>query len=501
MGRKSASYVGIVKTAVIYKVLIASPGDVSEERDAVREAIDAWNSAHSDSYGVYLRPVRWELDATPEMGGRPQEIVNRQIVEGSDILIGVFWTRLGTPTGEAESGTAEEVERFRSAGKPVLLYFSHREIDPSEIAQEQYAALLRYREKCEAQGLISAFRSVGELREQLQGHITKTVARLRRASSGPQRAGPLTAESASAGGVDGLELALASSDRSAASRFHRFTLSVCRELEETRPDFGQFGEIDEAVLQQIDAGAPVSARFAQAADVAAGYDFTQGLSILYKSFGQMLGLTHLPDGFSGPYHELQFDGFRFLLYEMFVSLIAVLVKAEKWTYLAEVLSNQLFDESEDRGGYKPFARLNYKIASLDDIRNRRLELNRRSVVADLLKQRFVNRPDMPVNHSEFMSADYFLFLRTVCSPDDLPPPRVWRPHSCLYLRAAPQFVRKCESRAYLETFTKAVGVDDARTLVQRLHERHQLFAPCFPPEGFADSPLEGYDLARLGSIP
>jgi hypothetical protein len=39
-------------------------------------------------------------------------------------LIGVFWTRVGTPTGIAESGTLEEIERVAAEGKLVMLYFS-----------------------------------------------------------------------------------------------------------------------------------------------------------------------------------------------------------------------------------------------------------------------------------------------------------------------------------------------------------------------------------------
>ena len=43
----------------------------------------------------------------PQMGDRPQELINKQLVGHCDLLIGSFWTRLGTPTGRAESGTAE----------------------------------------------------------------------------------------------------------------------------------------------------------------------------------------------------------------------------------------------------------------------------------------------------------------------------------------------------------------------------------------------------------
>jgi hypothetical protein len=39
----------------------------------------------------------------------------------------MFWTKLGTATGVAASGTVEEIDRFVAAGKPAMLYFSPAE--------------------------------------------------------------------------------------------------------------------------------------------------------------------------------------------------------------------------------------------------------------------------------------------------------------------------------------------------------------------------------------
>ncbi|MFA6431838.1 MAG: DUF4062 domain-containing protein, partial [Candidatus Margulisiibacteriota bacterium] len=98
----------MTRQAVVYSVLVASPSDVVRERQSVVEVIQAWNASNSKQYGVILEAVLWETHSTPEMGNRPQEIINKQIVRESDILIGVFWTRIGSKTGEAESGTIEE---------------------------------------------------------------------------------------------------------------------------------------------------------------------------------------------------------------------------------------------------------------------------------------------------------------------------------------------------------------------------------------------------------
>lgn len=167
-----------MKQVRVCEVLIASPNDVILERDAICQAIDNWNSVNWESTGVVLRPVRWELDSVPNMGDRPQGILNRQLVDKCHILIGVFWTRLGSPTGVAPSGTVEEIERCIKLKKPVMLYFSDRAMPPSGIETPQLDSVRQYKSECEGKGLVTAFRSLDELKEKIQAHLTKTVTNL-----------------------------------------------------------------------------------------------------------------------------------------------------------------------------------------------------------------------------------------------------------------------------------------------------------------------------------
>jgi hypothetical protein len=133
--------------AIIYRILVASPSDCVHERRLVPDVIHAWNAAHSLASGAILEPVLWETHAVPESGDRPQGLINKQLVDNCDILIGTFWTRLGTSTGKAESGTAEEIEEFRRDGKRVLLYFSSAPVAPESLDAGQYAALAAYRDR------------------------------------------------------------------------------------------------------------------------------------------------------------------------------------------------------------------------------------------------------------------------------------------------------------------------------------------------------------------
>lgn len=161
--------------ATVYRLMIASPSDVTNERSIIPEIINNWNIVHSLTTEAVLLPVKWETHSTPSMGDRPQSIINKQLVEQSDALVGIFWTRLGTPTGEAESGSVEEVQKFIAAGKPVLLYFSNAPVMPESVDLEQYKKLKEFKEVCFKEGLVDTYDSVEQLREKLNRHLVNVA--------------------------------------------------------------------------------------------------------------------------------------------------------------------------------------------------------------------------------------------------------------------------------------------------------------------------------------
>ena len=160
-------------------VLIASPSDLTEERHAAARAIYDWNDEHAVAESVVLLPVMWETHATPQSGLRPQEVINHQLVQRCDMLIGMFWTRTGTSTGVAESGTVEEIGQFVAAGKPALLYFSRRPIDPDRIDLKQFKKLRKFKTDTYKTALTGNFKSVSDLRRALQSDLLRQVRLLR----------------------------------------------------------------------------------------------------------------------------------------------------------------------------------------------------------------------------------------------------------------------------------------------------------------------------------
>ena len=156
--------------ARVLRIMIASPGDVDRERSAATEEIHDWNAIHSFAKQIVLLPVKWETNATPRYGEHPQALINKQILEDADLLVGIFGTRLGTPTPEYESGTVEGITRHAGAEKTVKLYFSDAPL-PREYDREQYAALEKYRHQCKAKGLYFTFENTADFRNKFRRHL------------------------------------------------------------------------------------------------------------------------------------------------------------------------------------------------------------------------------------------------------------------------------------------------------------------------------------------
>lgn len=153
------------------EIMIASPSDVVGERQIIREEIAEWNAVHSRRESLCLMAVGWETHSSPELAGRPQQIINERLLENADLLVGIFWTRVGSPTGENISGSVEEIERHLRAGKPVMLYFSSAPVVPSALDSEQFEALEKFKEWAKTQGLIESYESPDDFRTKFRKHL------------------------------------------------------------------------------------------------------------------------------------------------------------------------------------------------------------------------------------------------------------------------------------------------------------------------------------------
>lgn len=160
--------------ATVHKVMIACPGDVETERQTARKVLYKWNDLHSEEKDVVLSPIAWDTHIAPEMGAHPQEIIDKRILDGTDLLIGIFLHRLGTPTLDAQSGTAHEIDFHTNAGKPAMIYFLKENIDPAEFNKDQYDKLMAFKKHLETKGLLHECNR-NEFEDKFLEHLIITV--------------------------------------------------------------------------------------------------------------------------------------------------------------------------------------------------------------------------------------------------------------------------------------------------------------------------------------
>ncbi|RRR86367.1 DUF4062 domain-containing protein [Streptomyces sp. RP5T] len=164
-------------TANVLRVMIASPSDTIEARDAVETAIHGWNGANAQTKQIILQSWRWETSSVPILGGHPQSLINSQGVDESDIVFALFGSRLGSPTPDTVSGTVEEIERAIEQGKPVHLYFSTAQL-PNDVDTAQLDGLRAFKSEISKRGLLGEFSNVSQLEHEVWKAIEYDIANL-----------------------------------------------------------------------------------------------------------------------------------------------------------------------------------------------------------------------------------------------------------------------------------------------------------------------------------
>ncbi len=109
-------------TRNIIRAFLASPGDLEEERQVVRDVVNEFNESWADVLEYHIELVGWE--ETVAGYGRPQQLINQDL-DRCDLFLGMMWKRWGTPPdtdGKYSSGFEEEflrsLDRRGTSGSP-----------------------------------------------------------------------------------------------------------------------------------------------------------------------------------------------------------------------------------------------------------------------------------------------------------------------------------------------------------------------------------------------
>lgn len=162
-----------------YNVMIVSPSDVVDERAIIGNCLYNWNDINGEAYNILFRVLDYQKNAHPDSGLHPQDSINIQLLKKADLVIAIFWTKIGSPTQKHVSGSAEEVLNHINNGKKALIYFNDEAVNPSKVDHEQYAKLIEFKNQLKSKCLYWQISSKAELESKLKDHIQQLANELK----------------------------------------------------------------------------------------------------------------------------------------------------------------------------------------------------------------------------------------------------------------------------------------------------------------------------------
>lgn len=253
-------------------------------------------------------------------------------------------------------------------------------------------------------------------------------------------------------------------------------------------------EIDEAVITNIEKFVPYRNELIQLFIVIAQYGpIEEHLHKLHRFFETLIDYFHPPKGVS-KFHKWDFDNFKFIIHELFLYLVAVFLKYERFEQTNFFMTQKYYVPGNSDYGKDVMVSYIVFRNYLESIRyrNERKELKRLSLHADLLKQR---SKSSGIDFHHLMQADFVLFMRSEIDGADF---GKWFPVTLLYagnFYGTFEIFARSISRKYFDRVKCILNIsqpNDLSELMEIYRTNHQRL-PRWQYETFSPSRLLGYD--------
>ena len=244
-------------------------------------------------------------------------------------------------------------------------------------------------------------------------------------------------------------------------------------LESFRLTGGSNTEFDEDVIKNIDKMTPLRDDFVDLTKIVFSYSASADLDLDgFKNFFEKLVPFLFKPANVNTSTNIDFDNYKFFAYELMLYFITILLKYRKYNEAAYFINSQYFFKDQNNNlTHCNIDIFNSHITSLTEIRNRRLQLNRIDLVADLIKQR-ATRQD--IFFTELLDTDLILHYITSLQIQNF----AWFPKCSVFNEIwgrKIEFFLRLISKEYFEKVKKIFDVRDIESLkkliVKYLQER------------------------------
>jgi len=235
--------------------------------------------------------------------------------------------------------------------------------------------------------------------------------------------------------------------------------TVISSLEDFRLLGGSTTDFDDRVVETIEKMLPVRDDFIDFVFTVFKYQESVDLEKYHNFFEKLIPFSYRPADVQS-YTEVDYDNYKFFTYELILNFIAILLQLKKYKEVSHFINSQY--------GYRHpnFSELTYNgieifdtyPRSLDEIRNKRLDLRRVSLTADLIKAHSI-RTD--ISFDEIKQADLVLYYVTELHGGRFS----WFPRTSVY-NSRGSAVELFERIISLQYFEKIKGLFDIQNIEQ-----------------------------------
>jgi len=259
--------------------------------------------------------------------------------------------------------------------------------------------------------------------------------------------------------VTEIKNALLNDRRSSNGLISDYLDTVISSLEDFRLSGGSVTDFDDRVVETIEKMLPVRDDFIDFVFTVFKYQETVDLEKFHNFFEKLIPFSCRPADVQS-YIDVDYANYKFFTYELILNFVAILLKLKKYKEVSHFINSQYFYRHPNHSElthigieiFDTYPRL------LDEIRNKRLNLRRVSLTADLIKTHST-RSD--VSFDEIKQADLVLYYVT-----ELHGGRVsWFPRTSVY-NSRGNAVELFERMVSLQYFEKIKGLFDIQNIEQ-----------------------------------
>ncbi len=228
---------------------------------------------------------------------------------------------------------------------------------------------------------------------------------------------------------------------------------------------------DEVILKRIEDLVVLRNDFIDFIEVYTTHSVVIDSELLHRFFEKLLEHNINSDSSESSRDTLGYlkaDSRRFFYYELVLTFTALFIEKERFEELAYVLQTPFIVEYRNRGEIieLSFTEFRHFVSTLNEHRNKKYNMNRVSVTADMIKQRASEK----IKFEKLVEADILLYYISLLYPHKNSYFSNWFPETSCYRLYRPAILAKTVSERYFNKVKILFGVSTKQQLVDRVEE-------------------------------